>query len=329
MRAAAILGLGCSLRDLTPFQQGSGDEFSVGLPATGEGLDAVLILGGDGTVHRHLGALVQLGLPVLVVPAGSGNDFARALGLKSARASRQAWQQFAGGGGEVRAIDLGLISARAVAPAERTSQPDIVNSERLDTRRAGDGASPVSTGAAFEVAGSGASRYFACVAGIGLDAEIARRANGLPRWLRRSGGYALALPPALVRYAPFPMKVFTSNTAPGVPFELQQEGPMMLAAFANTPFYGDGMKIAPGARLDDGALDVCLVEGMNAFRLLCLFPSVYSGRHLRVKRVHYFKATAARVETDRPMDVYADGEFVCRTPAEFSVARGALRVIVP
>ena len=344
MRAAAILGLGCSLRDLEPFRQDSKDELSIGLPATAEGLDAVLILGGDGTVHRHLGALVRLGLPVLVVPAGSGNDFARALGLRSARESRRVWQEFVEGTGKVQAIDLGVIAALGAPPAARTTGPGVSGYEARSP--AGGGTSPVST-----IGGSGsgegtdgvnqgaptspnppaksASHYFACVAGVGLDAEIARRANALPRWLRRSGGYAMALPPALLGYTPLPMKVFTSEVAHGGPFELRQEGPMMLAAFANTPFYGDGMKVAPEARLDDGELDVCLVEGMNAFRLACLFPSVYFGRHLAVKEVHYFKTRSARVETEHPLEVYADGEFVCRTPAEFSVARAALRVIVP
>jgi len=49
--------------------------------------------------------------------------------------------------------------------------------------------------------------YFCCVAGIGLDTEIARRANKLPRWLRAHGGYALTLPQALFHFAPFPMKI--------------------------------------------------------------------------------------------------------------------------
>lgn len=338
MRAAAILGLGCSLRDLKPFQQGSQDEFSVGLPEAVKDFDAVLIFGGDGTVHRHLGALVRLGLPVLVVPAGSGNDFARALGIKSARDARQAWQRFVGGTGKVQAIDLGLIAALGTPSAERTKKPSIPSFEA--TSPAEDGASPVSTvresGPGSASGGAPSSQnpkisghYFACVAGVGLDAEIARRANGLPRWLRRSGGYAMALPPALLRYKPSAMKVFTSGAGLSGQFELRQGGPMMLAAFANTPFYGDGMKVAPKARLDDGELDVCLVEGMNAFRLACLFPTVYFGRHLAVKEVHYFKAQSARVETEHPLEVYADGEFVCRTPAEFSVVQGALRVIVP
>src|SRR5215831_574893 len=143
MRAAAILGLGCSLRDLKAFQQGSQDEFSVGLPETAEGLDAVLIFGGDGTVHRHLGSLVRLGLPVQVVPAGSRHDFARALGLRSARDSRRAWQGFVEGGGKVQAIDLGLIAALGTTVVERTKKPDVRSYEV--TRLAGDGASPVST----------------------------------------------------------------------------------------------------------------------------------------------------------------------------------------
>ena len=72
--------------------------------------DVILLFGGDGTIHRHLGPLVKLGLPVLIVPAGSGNDFARALGLRRVRDSLAAWQKFCGGAGNIRAIDLGLIT---------------------------------------------------------------------------------------------------------------------------------------------------------------------------------------------------------------------------
>ena len=69
----------------------------MGMPASGEQADVILLFGGDGTVHRHLGQLVRLGLPVLVVPAGSGNDFARALGLRRVRDSLAAWRKFCGG----------------------------------------------------------------------------------------------------------------------------------------------------------------------------------------------------------------------------------------
>jgi diacylglycerol kinase family enzyme len=45
-----------------------------------ESCSAALIFGGDGTVHRHLPQLHQQKIPTLVVPTGSGNDFAKAFG---------------------------------------------------------------------------------------------------------------------------------------------------------------------------------------------------------------------------------------------------------
>ena len=97
MRAAAIFGLGTSPAALQPFQSNSKTEWLEGLPASTQSADAILIFGGDGTIHRHLPALVRLQLPVLIVPAGSGNDFARALKLRSARDSLRTWQDFESG----------------------------------------------------------------------------------------------------------------------------------------------------------------------------------------------------------------------------------------
>ena len=85
MRAAVIFGLGASPADLKPFQTGSRAEWLQGMPASSGDADAILIFGGDGTMHRHLPALVRLQISVLIVPAGSGNDFARALNLRSMR----------------------------------------------------------------------------------------------------------------------------------------------------------------------------------------------------------------------------------------------------
>ena len=87
MRAAAILGLGCSPKNLKPFQTNETIDWRIGIPAARDQGDVVLLFGGDGTIHRHLSQLVKLGLPVLIVPAGSGNDFARALGLRRGRDS--------------------------------------------------------------------------------------------------------------------------------------------------------------------------------------------------------------------------------------------------
>jgi len=168
-------------------------------------------------------------------------------------------------------------------------------------------------------------RYFCCVAGCGLDSLTARRANQMPRWLRGHGGYVLALLPALFDLPAYPMRI-TRWTGSN---EHHEEKPQLtlLAAFANTQFYGDGMRIAPKADPCDGQLDVCRIWTMNPFKLFCMFPTVYFGRHLLSPKVEYSKATRVRVETETPLDIYADGEFVCKTPAEISIAAGALRVI--
>jgi diacylglycerol kinase (ATP) len=294
MRAAAILGLGCSQKNLKPFQIDERIDWRSGMPAFADQADVILLFGGDGTVHRHLAQLVKLELPVLVVPAGSGNDFARALGLRRVRDSLAAWRRFHGRQDNVRDIDLGVITPRKVA-----------------------GESPVP---------HEAPRYFCSVAGVGLDGEVARRANQLPRWLRGHGGYALTLAPLIFRFAPLAMKIVTTDEAGSG--TTQSDAPTMLAAFANTSTYGGGMKIAPHARMDDGLLDVCVIGGVDAFKLACMFPTVYFGRHLRIREVKYFQASRLQVETETPLDVYADGEYVCRTPVEVSVAHAALHVLV-
>ena len=290
MRAAAILGLGCSAEELKPFQTGDNFEWRLGMPASGDQADVILLFGGDGTVHRHLGQLVKLGLPVLVVPAGSGNDFAHSLKLRGVSDSREAWKRFCAGAGHVIQIDLGVISA-------------------LDREA------------------SQAPRYFCCVAGVGLDGEVARRANNLPRWLRGHGGYVLSTLPAIFSFAPFPLKVLIPSD--NANWTVRSDQPTLLAAFANAPLYGGGMKIAPRAMMDDGLLDVCIVAGVDPFKLFCMFPTVYAGKHLDIREVSYFQAERARVETEHPLDVYADGEYVCRTPVEVSIERAALKVVVP
>ncbi len=265
----------------------------MGVPASHDDADMILLFGGDGTIHRHLGHLVRLGLPVLIAPAGSGNDFATSLGLKRVRESLHAWQKFCQGKGNVRQIDLGAIAMLDESPQ---APPRI--------------------------------QYFSCVAGVGLDGEVARRANNLPRWLRGHGGYALSMAPTIFTFAPFPMKLLTSDESK-TSWSVRRDGPTILAAFANTPLYGGGMKVAPKAKMDDGLLDICVVKDVDPFKLFCMFPTVYAGRHLNIKEVDYFQSPAVRVETEHPMDVYADGEYVCRTPIEVSIQPSALKVITP
>ncbi len=280
MRVAAVVRPGISVREVRAFHKEPGIVWQEGLPVHREDADAVMIFGGDGTVHRHLPDLVKLKLPVLVVPHGSGNDFARAMGLMDWRDSLEAWRSYASGAGNAWAIDLGTIT----------------DSQEV-------------------------KHYFGTVAGVGLDGAVLRQANRLPRLLRGNGGYVLSLLLVLWRFRAVNMRLKLEST--------EKSGPIILAAFANAAAYGGGMKIAPKACLDDGQLEVCLIHEISRLKLAAVFPRVYSGGHLGIREFGYQQAARVRIETDVPWDLNADGEYVCKTPAEIGVEPGALRVIVP
>jgi diacylglycerol kinase (ATP) len=244
-----------------------------------EAVSAALIFGGDGTVHRHLPQFHQFQTPVLVVPSGSGNDFAKALGIRNIDIAVRAWKQFCIDGKNVREIDLGVIHA------------------------------------------GGEEILFCCVAGVGMDAEANARANRMPAWLKGKGGYMLAALQSLIAFKPAEMSI----TATG----REIRGPTFFIAAGNAQSYGGGMKVTPHATLNDGLLDICVVSKMNKLKLLCWVPTIFFGEHLRLKQVEYFQAKQIRIEAERPLDLYADGESAGRTPVEIGIIPRGLRVIVP
>lgn len=248
-------------------------------PDSASAISAALIFGGDGTVHRHLPQLYEQKIPVLVVPAGSGNDFARALGIRNVEMALQVWQQFCAGKNNVREIDLGVIRA------------------------------------------GGKEILFCCVAGVGMDSDANARANRMPPKLKRAGGYLLAALQALIAFKPVQMTVITAQG------ELKRTAFFM--AVGNARSYGGGMQITPRARPDDGLLDICLVNKLNKLKLLAWMPTIFSGSHLRLKQVEYFQTNRVRIETERELPLYADGDYACQTPVEIGILPRALRIIAP
>jgi len=154
-----------------------------------------------------------------------------------------------------------------------------------------------------------------------MDAEANAYGNRLPAWLKARGGYLLAALRSLITFKATEMSASTEGR------EIRRSG--FFIAVGNAHRYGGGMNIAPRAELDDGLLDVCFVSRMNKLKLLCWVPSIFFGRHLRLKGVEYFQAKQLEIEATLPLDVYADGEYACRTPVQIRVIPKALRVIVP
>jgi diacylglycerol kinase (ATP) len=187
MHIAAILGPGNLAKPFAVFQREAKAEWTSLI----EQADVIVIFGGDGTIHHQLPTLVELGVPVLIVPCGSGNDFARALGLRNIRQSLSAWEKFSADGNNVRSIDLGVVRQAAKlrpVPVNATSNFNDPNESR---------------------------HYFCCVAGVGLDAAVARRANALPKWIRSHGGYGLTAPKEFLRFEPLPMRISQNGFSPG------------------------------------------------------------------------------------------------------------------
>lgn len=97
----------------------------------------------------------------------------------------------------------------------------------------------------------------------------------------------------------------------------------------NGRFYGGSFPLFPDARLDDGVLTVCVLEGGRAVDLMRYLPRMLVGTHPKLADVHYFKAKQVRVESLQAIPTELDGELWGHCPAEFAVEAEALRVLVP
>ena len=92
----------------------------------------------------------------------------------------------------------------------------------------------------------------------------------------------------------------------------------VFVTFSNSQYTGTHFLIAPGAQIDDGKLDVTVLEKLPRSRLLKLFPSIYSGRHIEYQEITTYKASHITIRSPQGFLLGPDGEFCGRTPAEIS-----------
>jgi len=243
------------------------------------GARALVVVGGDGMVHLGVNAVAGTPTPLGVVPAGTGNDVPRELGLP------------AGVGPAVAAIAATLTDGRV---------------RHVD---------------AVRCSGREGSGWFGGVLAAGFDAVVNERANG---WADRWGG-----PRGHARYPLAVLRELPSFRQRDYVLELdgvRMETSAMIVAVANTPAYGGGMHVAPGARPDDGLLDVLVAGPLGRAEFVRVFPSVFSGRHVDHPGVHLHRAARVRIASDGIVG-YADGERVGPLPLDCEVVPGALRLL--
>ena len=167
--------------------------------------------------------------------------------------------------------------------------------------------------------GQAAGRYFATVLASGFDSAVAERASQM----RRPAGqlrYSLATLAELRAFEPIRYRLELD----GVPHELDA----MLVAVGNSASYGGGLRMCEGAVIDDGRLDVAVIEPVSKMELVKVYPRLFSGTHVRHPRYQRHRVTTVSLAAADTI-AYADGERLGALPLTVSVAPGALRVYAP
>jgi YegS/Rv2252/BmrU family lipid kinase len=163
----------------------------------------------------------------------------------------------------------------------------------------------------------GGQRYFLGSAGVGFDARVAERAGGRGGRLT----YLRAVLTGLREYRPAEMAVRLDDAD-------TWSGPAASVVVCNGACFGGGMRIAPGARPDDGLLDAVRLGALGRVELARWLPTVYWGGHLANPRIEVRRAARVRVDPSAPVPVQIDGELGARTPLDIEIHPHALRLLV-
>ncbi len=162
-------------------------------------------------------------------------------------------------------------------------------------------------------------RLFANIAGMGFDAHIASRFATATR--RGFVGYAQISAGALFTYRPMTYRIITGDEA----IEVQA----ILLTIANSAQFGNGARIAPGALVDDGWLDMVIVSERSRLTTIAHVPRLFNDSVARMPGCTIRKVRHVTITSDQPMLLHVDGEPVPGgTELRVRIHPGALRVAV-
>jgi diacylglycerol kinase (ATP) len=164
-------------------------------------------------------------------------------------------------------------------------------------------------------------RLFVNIAGLGFDAHIAALFNAPENTRRGFAGYFAITMRSLRSYQAGDYRITTD--------EGRIDAHAVLVTVANSAQFGNGARIAPGAKVDDGLLDLVVVEERSRFRTLCHMPRLFNDSVARMPGCTIRRLTRATIESDRPMRFHVDGELVeGGTSLRVRVHPGALQIAV-
>lgn len=242
----------------------------------------------------------RTGEPVLLLAAGGdGTSHEVINGVIDAgpTAATVGWIPIGSGNDLARSVGVPLDAARAIRwyRRARTARIDVGTVRFQDT-----------------------TRVFGNSFTVGLSTDVLQ----IVRHGRRMGGlsYAVGTVRALARQEPFDLDLDID----GAPTRVA--GARLLSV-TNGATFGAGMRVTPGARLDDGRLDLVWIAGTSRLATLLVFPRIYWGGHLEHRAVRTVRLGRLTIRSPAIHAVEMDGELIPATgPVELGVLPGALRI---
>ena len=255
-----------------------GDALDAGRRSAREGYELLFVGGGDGTLNEVLNGVAEVegGLERVtfgLIPLGTGNDFADALGLPEDVGA---------------ALDI-LLEGRAVGV-----DVGVMN-----------------------------GRHFVNVSAGGFIAEVSDAVNPRLKSVAGKLAYLVGGAQVLLDYEAVNMRLRAEAGGEVVERELGVE----MFAVCNSRLVGGGRVIAPHALIDDGLLDVCVVEAMPTAEFLALLPRISGGGHVEDERVTYLRARELELRFDRRIKVNTDGEVLEADACRYRVLPRAARFL--
>ena len=149
--------------------------------------------------------------------------------------------------------------------------------------------------------GNPQTRYYINVADVGIGSDTVIRVN---KSSKAMGGFLSFLIAFLSSVCFFKSPVFTVE----VDGEIIYSGKSSMVVVNNGKYFGGGMMIAPQAEIDDGYLDVTILEDMRKSEFLMALPSVYKGKHLNHPKIKVARGREVKIQATEKISLEVDGE---------------------
>lgn len=162
-------------------------------------------------------------------------------------------------------------------------------------------------------------------ASFGFDVKVADRANKIKERFPSSGTspYYLGMLQTLLKNKSDRYELSLDGQEP-------REKEWMFVVFCNGGFYGGGYHPCPEATVDDGIMDVCLIDPLPRRKILTLASQYERGEHVHFPEVEILKAQTARLNTQgQPINASLDGEIRTLCDPEVRIKRSAFSLLLP